>query len=155
MTAPIEYCLGWEEFHRDCRTLARQLIGQPWQGILAIARGGLVPAAILARELDIRLVDTLCVASYDHVTQGEVNLLKGIEGTGQGWLLVDDLVDTGRTARFLRARLPDAAFVCVYAKPAGRPLADHVVREFPQDVWLHFPWDIETRYSPPFATGSS
>lgn len=153
MTAPKEYCLGWEEFHRDCRTLARQLIGQPWLGILAIARGGLVPAAILARELDIRLVDTLCVASYDHVTQGEVNLLKGIEGTGRGWLLVDDLVDTGRTAQFLRARLPDAVFASVYAKPVGRPLADHVVREFPQDVWLHFPWDIESRYSPPFATG--
>lgn len=154
MTAPIEYCLGWEEFHRDCRTLARQLMDNPWHGILAIARGGLVPAAILARELEIRLVDTLCVASYDHTLQGELNLIKGVAGEGEGWLLVDDLVDTGKTARFLRAQLPRAAFASVYAKPAGRPLADYVIREFPQDVWVHFPWDVEARYSPPFATGA-
>ena len=154
MTAPIEYCLGWDEFHRDCRTLARELMAKQWHGILAIARGGLVPAAILARELEIRLVDTLCVASYSHTSQGEINLIKGIDGNGEGWLLVDDLVDTGNTARFLREQLPAAALAAVYAKPAGRPLADYVIREFPQDVWIHFPWDIEARYSPPFATGS-
>lgn len=154
MTAPVEYCLGWDEFHRDCRALARQLVGQPWQGIIAIARGGLVPAAILARELDIRLVDTLCVVSYDHTQQGEISLIKGLDGDGAGYLLVDDLVDTGSTARFLRARLPAAVFATVYAKPAGRPLADHVIREFPQHVWIHFPWDIDSRYSPPLATGA-
>lgn len=156
MTEPVEYCLGWEEFHRDCRSLARQLVQQPWQGILAITRGGLVPAAILARELNLRLVDTVCVASYEHTSQGDgIELIKKLEGDGSGFLLVDDLVDTGRTARYLRHRMPGAVFASVYAKPAGRPLADYVVRDFPQHVWIHFPWDIESRYSPPLATGAN
>lgn len=155
MTAPVEYCLGWEEFHRDSRELARRLLGQPWRGILAIARGGLVPAAIIARELEIRLVDTLCIASYDHTSQGEINLLKGFNGDGEGWLVVDDLVDTGKTARFVRQHLPAATLAAVYAKPAGKPLADIIIRDFPQDVWIHFPWDVDTRFSPPLATGNN
>ena len=36
----------------------------PFEAIVCITRGGLVPAAIVARELDLRLVETVCVASY-------------------------------------------------------------------------------------------
>ena len=68
--------VSWEELHRTARALAWRLIDLgPWRGIVAISRGGLVPAAIIARELDIRLVDTVCLASYDHQTQGDVAVL--------------------------------------------------------------------------------
>lgn len=149
-----EYCLTWEEFHRDTRQLARQLLtanagGLPWQGIIGIARGGLVPATILARELNIRLVDSLCIASYDHTQQGEISVLKSIPGDGSGFLLVDDLVDTGETAKIARELLPRATFVAVYAKPAGRTTTEYFVREFSQQTWLHFPWDSELGFSPP------
>lgn len=149
-----EYCLSWTEFHRDTRQLARQLLDDcngspPWEGIIGIARGGLVPATILARELDIRLVDSLCIASYNHDKQGEIEILKPVAGDGSGFLLVDDLVDTGVTARVARQLLPQAHFVAVYAKPAGRADAQQFAREFPQDTWLHFPWDIDTGFKPP------
>lgn len=149
-----EYCLSWAEFHRDTRQLARQLLDDcngdpPWQGIIGIARGGLVPATILARELNIRLVDSLCIASYNHDKQGEVEILKPVPGDGAGFLLVDDLVDTGVTARVARELLPRADFVAVYAKPAGRDRAQQFAREFPQDTWLHFPWDSDTGYRAP------
>lgn len=151
-----EYCLTWEEFHRDTRQLARQLLqvsdGElPWRGIIGIARGGLVPATILARELNIRLVDSLCIASYDHTQQGEISVLKSVPGDGSGFLLVDDLVDTGETARLARELLPAATFVAVYAKPAGRETAAYFVREFSQNTWLHFPWDSGLSFSPPLA----
>src|SRR3546814_17606688 len=79
----------------------------PWNGIIAITRGGLVPAAILAREIDCRLIDTVCVSRYDPQSQREERVLQGVEGAGEGWLNVDDLVDTGKTARVVREMLPE------------------------------------------------
>jgi xanthine phosphoribosyltransferase len=153
MTRPIRnFPVSWEELHRHSKALAWRLLEMgPWQGIVAITRGGLVPAAIVARELDVRLVDTLCVASYEHQTQGRVHVLKGIAGDGTGLLIIDDLVDTGETARVVREMLPRAHFSTVYAKPAGRPLVDTFVTEVSQDTWILFPWDIEPQFAPPLA----
>jgi xanthine phosphoribosyltransferase len=134
--------VGWDAFHREARRLSEMLRGKgSWRGIVAVTRGGLVPAAIVARELDLRLVDTICIASYDDRRQGEVIVLKGIEGDGAGFLLIDDLVDTGRTAAVARKMLPRAHFATVYAKPLGRPLVDSFVTEVSQDSWIVFPWD--------------
>lgn len=152
-SAPTPYCLTWDELHRDTRALARRLLnsGRRWQGLIAIARGGLVPAAILARELEIRLVDTVCIASYAHDQQVAPQTLKSVDGDGDGFLLVDDLVDSGVTARLARELLPRATLATVYAKPNGKSAADYWQREFAQDVWIHFPWDIDYRYAEPIA----
>ena len=134
--------VSWQELHRDARALAWRVTAHgPFRGIVAITRGGLVPAAIVARELDIRIIDTVCITSYDDRLQTEAELLKGIEGDGDGLLIVDDLVDTGVTAQIIRDMLPKAHFATVYAKPAGRPLVDSFVTEVSQDTWIEFPWD--------------
>jgi hypoxanthine phosphoribosyltransferase len=149
--------VSWEELHRDARALAWRLVeGGPWRGIVAVTRGGLVPAAIVARELDIRLIDTVCVASYDDRTRGEIRVLKSVHLTGAqeggaGWLMIDDLVDTGRTAKVARSCLPKAHFATIYAKPAGRPHVDTFVTEVSQDTWILFPWDVEPQFVRPIA----
>jgi adenine/guanine phosphoribosyltransferase-like PRPP-binding protein len=146
------YPISWEQLHRDARALSWRLIEMgPWQGIIAITRGGLVPAAIIARELDIRLVDTICIASYAGRDRGRVKVLKKTTGNGEGWLLVDDLVDTGKTAKFVREMVPRAHFATVYAKPAGRPLVDTFMTEVSQDTWILFPWDSEIQFVKPIA----
>ncbi|HWE71929.1 MAG TPA: xanthine phosphoribosyltransferase [Stellaceae bacterium] len=152
--APITktFPVGWDELHRNARALAWRLFERSaWKGIVAITRGGLVPAAIVARELDIRLVDTICIASYDDRMQGSPVILKSVTGDGDGWLIVDDLVDTGSTARIVRDMLPKAHFATIYAKPAGRPLVDTFITEVSQDTWILFPWDIDLQYAPPIA----
>jgi len=136
--------ISWDEIHRDARALARRLAASsPFRGIVAVTRGGLVPAAIVARDLDIRLIDTVCVASYDDRVQasGKITVLKTLEGDGAGLLLIDDLVDTGETARVVRDLLPKAHFATLYAKPAGRPLVDTFITEVSQDTWIIFPWE--------------
>src|SRR5512147_2975487 len=123
-----EIIVSWVELHRDARYLAEILHQKgPWKGIIAVTRGGLIPAALVARELDIRLVDTVCVTSYDAASsgeaaqvQGDVQVLKSVSGNGEGFLLIDDLVDTGGTARVVRKLVPKAHFATLYAKPAGR-----------------------------------
>ena len=63
--------VSWDQFHRDCRALTWRLneVG-PFHAVIAITRGGLVPAAIVARELGLRVIDTVCIASYDHDQAG-------------------------------------------------------------------------------------
>jgi xanthine phosphoribosyltransferase len=155
-TALKHFPVTWDELHRHARALAWRLLDLgPWRGIVAVARGGLVPAAIVARELDLRLVDTVCVSSYNDRrklgARGKVTVLKGVQGDGSGYLIVDDLVDTGDTARVVRDMLPKAHFATVYAKPAGRPMVDTFVTEVSQDTWILFPWDIEPQFAPPLA----
>ena len=145
--------ISWEQLHRDSKALAWRLLDTRYfQGIVAVTRGGLVPAAIVSRELGIRLVDTVCLSSYewqDH--KGDVEVLKRIESDGNGWLIIDDLVDTGKTARVVRDMLPEAHFATVYAKPAGRPLVDTYITEVSQDTWILFPWDSESKFVEPIA----
>jgi xanthine phosphoribosyltransferase len=152
-----EVVISWPELHRDARYLSRVLhdLGD-WKGIIAITRGGLVPAALVARELEIRLIDTVCVVSYGggesggaEQKQGDLRWLKTAPGDGEGWLLIDDLVDTGRTAQAVREKLPKAHFATLYAKPLGRPVVDTFVKEFKQEKWIYFPWDIDYRFVSP------
>ena len=123
-----------------------------------------MPAAIVARELDIRMIETICVASYhDYTTQGELKVMKGVAddliakagGNGKGILIVDDLVDTGKTARVVREMLPEAHFATVYAKPQGRPLVDTFITEVSQDTWIYFPWDMGLTFQPPIREGGA
>lgn len=145
--------VSWEQLHRDCRALSWRLVEHgPWKGIIAITRGGLVPAAIIARELDIRLVDTICLASYDWQSQGEASIIKNVENDGEGWLLIDDLVDTGKTAKIARDMVPNAHFATVYAKPEGRPLVETFITEVSQDTWILFPWDSQPQFIQPIVT---
>jgi xanthine phosphoribosyltransferase len=151
--------VSWDQFHRDAKALAWRLAASgPFEGIVCITRGGLVPAAIVARELNVRLIETVCVESYAGIgKQGELRILKGIAdkvvAKGKGLLIVDDLVDTGRTARVVRDLAPQAHFATVYAKPLGRPLVDTFVTEVSQDTWIYFPWDTGLAFVPPIREG--
>jgi xanthine phosphoribosyltransferase len=150
--------VSWDQFHRDARALAWRLASSgPFEGIVAITRGGLVPAAIIARELDLRIIETVCIASYDHFkTQTGLTVLKTLAADlttkqGKGMLVIDDLVDTGKTAKVVREMLPQAHFATVYAKPLGRPLVDSFITEVSQDTWIYFPWDMGLAFQPPIA----
>ena len=151
--------VSWDQFHRDARALAWRLASAaPFDAIVAITRGGLVPAAIVARELEVRVIETVCIASYhDYKTQGGLKLLKAIApeiarlNDGAKILIVDDLVDTGATAKMVREMLPRAHFATVYAKPLGRPLVDTFITEVSQDTWIYFPWDMGLAFQPPIA----
>ncbi len=150
--------VSWDQFHRDARALAWRLSGAgPFEAIVCITRGGLVPAAIVARELGIKLIETVSVSSYAYTRQGELTVLKDVaaaivargDGQGAGVLLVDDLVDTGKTAKVVRGLVPRAHLATVYAKPMGRPLVDTFITEVSQDTWIYFPWDTGLAFQAP------
>ncbi len=154
--------VSWDQFHRDTRALTWRLHeAGPFEAIVCITRGGLVPAAIVARELNVRIIETVCIASYmNYKNQGDIKVMKGVgsevmalRDQGKKVLIVDDLVDTGKTARVVREILPSAHFATVYAKPMGRPLVDTFITEVSQDTWIYFPWDTALSYVPPIREG--
>ena len=151
--------VSWDQLHRDARALAWRLDGRgpdagAWKAVVAITRGGMAPAMIIARELDIRMVDTISVKSYNHQTQSEPRIIKSpdmdIIGDGTGVLIIDDLVDTGRTLEVVRKVMPKAHVATIYAKPMGRPQVDSYVTEVSQDTWIFFPWDLALQYVEPY-----
>ena len=156
--------VSWDQIHRDARALAWRMDGKgpgeggAWKAVVGITRGGLVPAAIIARELGIRTIETVCIASYhEYKDQGELDVIKGIhldaihKDGGKNVLVIDDLTDTGATARKVREMLPNAHIATVYAKPTGVPMADTFVTEVSQDTWIYFPWDMEMSYVEPIS----
>ena len=154
--------ISWDQIHRDSRALAWRLDGHGpddghWRAVVAITRGGLAPAMIISRELDIRVVDTISVKSYDNQTQAEAVVLKApqadLMGDGTGILIIDDLVDTGKTLELVRRHYPRAHFATVYAKPLGRNMVDTFITEVSQDTWIFFPWDMALQYVEPYRAG--
>ena len=156
--------ISWDQIHRDSRALAWRLDGKgpdegAWRAVVAITRGGMAPAMIVARELDIRTVDTISVVSY-HSGGGKADqrrdarVLKSPDaemmGDGTGILIVDDLVDSGRTLELVRQMYPKAHFATVYAKPKGRAQVDTFITEVSQDTWIFFPWDMALQYVEPY-----
>lgn len=162
--APKAYPVSWDQFHRDSKALAWKLSAisekeGEWKAIVSITRGGLVPAAIIARELGVRNIETVCIASYhEYKDQGELVVLKDISNSilnetdgGKQVLVIDDLTDTGATAKKVREKLPKAHFATVYAKPSGKPTVETYVTEVSQDTWIYFPWDLDLSYSTPIS----
>jgi xanthine phosphoribosyltransferase len=151
--------VSWDQLHRDARALAWRLDGQgpdegTWCAVVAITRGGMAPAMIIARELDIRIVDTISVKSYDHQSQNEAKIIKtpdaSVIGDGTGILVIDDLVDTGKTIEVVQKSMPKAHVATIYAKPMGRQQVDSFITEVSQDTWIFFPWDMALQYVEPY-----
>ena len=151
--------ISWDQIHRDSRALAWRLEKKgpfkgTWLAVVAITRGGMVPAMIIARELDIRVVETISVKSYDHQSRSAAKILKSpnteLMGNGKGILIIDDLVDSGRTLEIVKDLYPEAHYATIYAKPKGRPMVDSFITEVSQDTWIFFPWDMALQYVAPY-----
>ena len=140
--------INWQEFHQDTKNLALKLKKEHnldnIKGLIAISRGGLIPAGIIAYELDIRTVESVSVVTYDGEEQRdskEVEIISSLQSDGKGYIVIDDLADSGNTIDILRAKFPKALFATVYAKTKGLPKTDVYLKEMPQEKWIMFPWD--------------
>jgi xanthine phosphoribosyltransferase len=77
------FTVTWDQLHRDSKALAWRLLELgPWAGIVAITRGGLIPAAIIARELECRVIETISVVTYDEEDRGEPRVVKQAPAAG-------------------------------------------------------------------------
>ena len=142
--------ISWETFHEDTKNLAKKIkeTGE-YNKIVAVSRGGLIPAGILAYELNIRNNSCINISSYDGNENDEnykrrsnedITIDINLEDVDDKTLVIDDLLDTGRTFQILRSFFPNAKFVSVYSKIPNSKDVDIMSRIIP-DNWVVFPWD--------------
>jgi len=153
--AARRFTLTWDEVQRYSMALAWKIgetapDGQPWQGVVAITKGGMVPAAIIARELKISVIETFCVRSYQGQQQRDLEVLKlpQCPEAGRNWLVVDDIADTGHTSALVRKTLPQARLVALYVKEKGRASVDDFMIALGDDTWVYFPWEFMPAIAP-------
>ncbi|GLV47494.1 phosphoribosyltransferase [Thermus sp. LT1-2-5] len=144
--------LSWEELLRLVRSLAERLREEPFDLLLGIARGGLIPAALLAQALSARNILTAAVMFYKEGEETlpepvflqfpEDSLLMGKR------VLVDDVWDSGRTAYAVKARIQKAGGVPVVAtlhfkleRNRVPDRSDFYAKE--TGAWVVYPWAPE------------
>lgn len=135
-----KFPITWEQVHRDALRLADKLKNlQKFDAIIAVCRGGLVPASLVARALDIHIVDTLCFETKNN----QEELIKTTSLTDKNLLIVDDIVNTGRTAKVVRRLFPNAHYASLYVKDDYKDLVDTYITDVNQETWFVFPWEHE------------
>ncbi|MCK5374149.1 MAG: xanthine phosphoribosyltransferase [Alphaproteobacteria bacterium] len=140
--------ITWEEIKIDSMALAKKLREDSNNTlpdkILAVTRGGMIPAALVTRILGIKQIETIGLESYSGQNQKEaISMLKQANPSFlENTLIIDDLVDTGKTFEFLRPLTKNCIFATLYAKPDGEPHTDYFVRSFEQETWVDFPWEV-------------
>ena len=141
-----KFYISWDEFHHDVKAVCQKIRQKgEYNKIVAISRGGLIPAGIIAYELDIRQTAVVNVVTYIGEKHKKLDSLVDdtqAGATDEKTLIIDDLADSGQTMRLLRASFPLATRVVIYTKPKGQGVADIFARELP-DKWVVFPWDVE------------
>jgi len=131
--------ITWGEAQELVQDLAKWIREK---NLLAITRGGLVPAAMLSHVNDFDIIDTVCITSYVDRQQGQLRVSKCPDiGTGLGWFILDDIVDSGETIKTLRRLFPDAQYGALIAKPDGVDQINSYSLLVPQDTWVIFPWE--------------
>ena len=141
--------INWIEFHTYCKRMADYL--KPKENgnkiFIAVTRDGLFPAGILSHALDHRLVDTICVSSWnDQGVQGPIRVLKKpseywpLMPNGSNLVFIDAISDTGRTADAIRTLYPSCTYIVMVAKKKGIASVDYYA-QMVSDSWILFPWD--------------
>jgi len=146
--------LSWDDVHQACKHLSLNIrrkypsnLPIP-EVIVGIARGGLIPATLIAHILGSRRIISIQAESYaDKDTESHSlslhipSNLTALAGDRPDIIFIDDLVDTGHTMAAIADLFPLAFRCSVYAKPAGRHSVHCTAIAKPQDVWLSFPWE--------------
>ncbi len=144
MSSVTKLYLSWEEIQKHTFELCGSLKSKgSWNQLICITRGGLMPASLVSRYLDIKNIDTICLSSYEELgKQDQLQVIKEVRSNNKDILVIDELVDTGKS--FIKARefFPNSHLACIYAKPKGTPFVDTYQIDVPQSTWIVFPWEI-------------
>lgn len=153
VATPAREVLTWERFGVASRQLAQQVADSGFAAeiVIAVARGGLLPAGALAYALGTKAAGTLNVEFYSDIeeTLPDPVVLEPMLDTaairGKRLLVVDDVADSGRTLALvmdmMRHYEADARSAVLYTKPRSILIPDYSWRE--TELWITFPWSAQ------------
>jgi len=140
--------MNWETVSTYCERLTGQIKEFRPEVIVAISRGGLVPARLLADSLDVRVIEVLGIAFHKTMTgsSGFPQIAQDIavEVRGRRVLVVDDVADIGRSLvvakdHLMRKGASEVKTAAIHYKtnPMSRP--DYYAAT--ADAWVVYPWE--------------
>lgn len=109
--------------------------------MIAVTRGGLCVAGLLSQVINCKNIDTICLSSYDKDQQKEIKVIKSGSDRGSDILLVDDVVDTGKSIAKAREFYPNAKLFTLHYKNKGGVKPDYYLWE--TDKWIVYPWEFD------------
>ncbi|WP_213005079.1 phosphoribosyltransferase [Paractinoplanes toevensis] len=142
--------LTWDDFGRAGRELAQQVVDDGYRPdlILAIARGGLLPAGAVSYALDVKNLHLVNVEFYTGVDERlDLPVMlppvpQTVDLSGATVLIVDDVADTGATLKLVRdyceGHVAEARCAVIYEKPRSIVRCEYVWSR--TDKWINFPW---------------
>ncbi|MDQ1127964.1 hypoxanthine phosphoribosyltransferase [Microbacterium sp. SORGH_AS 888] len=142
--------LSWDGFGEACRDIARSIVAEGFvpEVVVAIARGGLLPAGAIAYGLGIKNCGAINVEFYTGigtVLDAPELLPPELDMTyldGRKVLLVDDVADSGRTldlaVRLLTEQGAEVRSAVIYTKPTTIIQPDYSWKD--TALWIDFPW---------------
>lgn len=143
--------IQWTTIEWYCDDLVRLIQPSviPIKKIVAIARGGMVPASIIANALDIRDVHAIPISSYVEMAKAEFLSQPFAPHTISMWnkhdtLFVDDIVDSGDTYRFIQRHFPKTRFAALMVRSSSPVVSDFYAHIFQGNDWIVFPWEKES-----------
>ena len=156
MTDKIHY--SWQELQEDVSKIAQEILDSDWrpQEIIGILRGGAIPGIMLSHLLDIPF-RPIQWSTRDHIRQ-DVASWKEVTtkaGRGEKFLLVDDIIDSGKTLSDMIKRgkgntymnWQDNLKIAVLWRNTAQPVsATFVGREIDKSVnnsWIVFPYEVD------------
>ena len=134
--------LSYHDIHADCIELAK-IIKKRYkpEKLILISRGGLIPGSIIANYLGIQDIDVIALKTYQNRKRSsDIKVFKRIKSLKK-LVVIDDLVDSGETAKIVKEMMPNSKFVVLYAKTSGKKQADLHLYDFKDKDWLVFPWE--------------
>lgn len=131
--------MTWDEFESEMRQLAQKIDFTP-DVIIGIARGGVIPATLLSKRLNIKSMNVL---SLERQSERRISADILSDMNGKKVLLVEDMIETGRGLlagkKFLEARGAVVSTACLYTMPISEVTPDYFLREIPEVA--EFPWN--------------
>lgn len=142
MTTPEKVFLSWSDVHGGIDAMVKQCPGPGVVRVIGVARGGLIPAVLLAHRLNVRRVEAINVYARNRDGSAlEVPVVQGFPPPNNEprTVVVEDIVDTGRTLTVLRQVYPDLPVLALVSR---RPEVRGAI-PVPPGAWVVFPWEIE------------
>lgn len=151
-----------EDIANACRRLGKQITeeyGDKNPVVIGVLKGAIFFMTDIIREMDLYMdIDFIDVSSYHGGTSssGSIELMKDIDidVKGRDVIFIEDIIDTGRTLKYLEDLLADRGAssikVCTLMdKPEGRVVeakADYVGLEVPNEFVVGYGLDYKGKY---------
>jgi len=121
--------------------------------IVTLTKGGLIPARLVAKALDIDEIYVMGIKLYtpQNTTRTEPIIYQRLDGDFKQYdkiLIIDDIIDTGESVNYVKHYIMNMEHKChnikigsVFYKKISKVIPDYYGKIVDDNEWVVFPWE--------------